>query len=169
MTARPAHSPPHIPPAPRRIPHREDTPVGRERVRQALSPEAISGELVYATTEAEFTAARDRDAIDLIRSDFTPPGYDGLSALALARKKCPAGPPRFLSGALGEEQAVEGLRRGAADLVRQGRRERLRHEGLTSGYANESIDRKFHPPVGSILSSSPPPPGFRADRARGAR
>ena len=108
-----------------RILHLEDNLSDRELVRQALIHEEISCEFVYAASEAEFSAALDRDRIDLILSDFTMPGYDCMSALALAQKKCPEVPYLFVSGAIGEERAIEGLKSGATDYVLKGRLERL--------------------------------------------
>jgi hypothetical protein len=45
------------------------------------------------------------------------PGFDGLSALHMARKWCPETPFVFLSGTIGEERAIETLRQGALDYV----------------------------------------------------
>src|SRR5690606_11112865 len=54
---------------------------------------------------------------DLILSDNSLPGFDGLAALTLAKKRCPATPFVFLSGTIGEERAVEALKRGATGYV----------------------------------------------------
>jgi diguanylate cyclase (GGDEF)-like protein/PAS domain S-box-containing protein len=54
---------------------------------------------------------------DLILSDFTLPGFDGLEALELARELTPETPFIFLSGTLGEERAIDALQRGALDYV----------------------------------------------------
>ena len=62
---------------------------------------------------------------DVILADQSLPGYSGMSALAVARQECPAVPFIFLSGTLGEEQAVECLKLGATDYVLKQRLERL--------------------------------------------
>ena len=54
---------------------------------------------------------------DLILSDFTLPGFDGLTALEITREICPDTPFIFLSGTLGEERAIDALQRGALDYV----------------------------------------------------
>jgi two-component system, cell cycle sensor histidine kinase and response regulator CckA len=108
-----------------RILHLENNATDRELVRQALVHEEVACDFVYAASEAEFSAALDRDKIDLILSDFTMPGYDCLSALALAQKKCPEVPYLFVSGAIGEERAIESLKSGATDYVLKGQLERL--------------------------------------------
>ncbi len=54
---------------------------------------------------------------DLILSDFTLPGFDGITALEVARQIAPEVPFIFLSGTLGEERAIDALQRGAYDYV----------------------------------------------------
>jgi diguanylate cyclase (GGDEF)-like protein/PAS domain S-box-containing protein len=54
---------------------------------------------------------------DLILSDFTLPGFDGLSALEVSREIAPDTPFIFLSGTIGEERAIDALQRGAYDYV----------------------------------------------------
>jgi PAS domain S-box-containing protein len=110
---------------PLHILHLEPNEPDRELVRRALVHDDIACEFVYAASKTEFAAALEGKNIDLILSDYTIPGYDCLSALALAREKCPAAPYLFVAGAVGEEQAVESLRSGAANFVLKGRLERL--------------------------------------------
>jgi len=57
------------------------------------------------------------DKPDLILSDFTLPGFDGLTALEVALEITPDTPFIFLSGTLGEERAIDALQRGACDYV----------------------------------------------------
>jgi signal transduction histidine kinase len=51
--------------------------------------------------------------------------FDGLLALELAQQKCPDVPFVFVSGAIGEEIAVDMLKRGATDYVLKQRLNRL--------------------------------------------
>ncbi len=53
------------------------------------------------------------------------PSFDGLTALKLANEKNPDVPFIFISGVLGEELAIETLKRGATDYVLKSRLERL--------------------------------------------
>jgi diguanylate cyclase (GGDEF)-like protein len=69
------------------------------------------------THEAEFVAALEERLPSFILSDFSLPGFDGMAALALATKVAPDVPFIFLSGTIGEERAIEALRRGAIDYV----------------------------------------------------
>jgi hypothetical protein len=108
-----------------RILHLEDNAADRELVRQALVQEEIACDYVYAQDRIEFAAALQAGNIDLILSDFALPGYDGISALALAREKRPEVPFLFVSGTIGEERAIESLKSGATDYVLKERLERL--------------------------------------------
>jgi len=77
-------------------------------------------------TLAEFEAELDRFVPDLIFADFTfPGGFDGLAALDIARRKLPDVPFMFVSGTIGEERAVDAVRRGAADYVLKDRLDQL--------------------------------------------
>jgi diguanylate cyclase (GGDEF)-like protein/PAS domain S-box-containing protein len=53
----------------------------------------------------------------LIISDYTLPGFDGLSALGLARQTLPDSPFIFVSGTIGEERAIDALKLGATDYI----------------------------------------------------
>jgi diguanylate cyclase (GGDEF)-like protein len=68
------------------------------------------------TDDAMRTALREfRPTI--ILSDFSLPAFDGLRALEVAREVAPEVPFLFVSGTIGEERAIEALRRGAVDYV----------------------------------------------------
>jgi signal transduction histidine kinase len=53
----------------------------------------------------------------VILSDHGVCSFDGFSALAIARGKCPSVPFIFVTGSLGEEIAAQALKDGAADFV----------------------------------------------------
>jgi len=75
--------------------------------------------------EIEMRAALRAELPDLILSDFSLPGFDGMSALAIARAEAPAVPFIFLSGTIGEERAIEALECGAIDYVLKSNPKRL--------------------------------------------
>ena len=54
---------------------------------------------------------------DVILSDHGLPSLSGLTALAIARDKCPGVPFIFVTGALGEELAIQTFEHGASDYV----------------------------------------------------
>jgi diguanylate cyclase (GGDEF)-like protein/PAS domain S-box-containing protein len=68
-------------------------------------------------SEESFTEALREFAPDVILSDFSMPGFDGMSALALARDLSPDTPFVFVSGTIGEEYAIRALKSGATDYV----------------------------------------------------
>ena len=69
------------------------------------------------TCEAELRMALAERTPSFILSDFSLPGFDGMAALAIAGEIAPDVPFIFLSGTIGEERAIEALRRGAVDYV----------------------------------------------------
>lgn len=75
--------------------------------------------------EQEMRSALKAELPDLILSDFSLPGFDGMTALAVARAEAAGIPFIFLSGTIGEERAIEALKRGAIDYVLKGNPMRL--------------------------------------------
>jgi two-component system cell cycle sensor histidine kinase/response regulator CckA len=108
-----------------RILHLEDDPADRELIRETLGAEGITVDLVQVDTREKFQEALAHDSIVLILSDFALPHFDGFAALKLAQEKRPNLPFIFVSGTLGEEAAIESLRRGATDYVLKQRLSRL--------------------------------------------
>lgn len=76
--------------------------------------------------QRSFETALQRHHFDLILADYSLPSFDGITALGIAQRLCPDTPFIFVSGALGEELAIETLKRGATDYVLKHRLERLR-------------------------------------------
>jgi len=62
---------------------------------------------------------------DLILADYSLPSFDGISALAIVQETNPCVPFIFVSGAIGEELAIETLKQGATDYVLKQRLSRL--------------------------------------------
>jgi signal transduction histidine kinase/DNA-binding response OmpR family regulator len=103
----------------------EDSSLDAELIRSTLTASQINCEVVQVETCSDFVAALQQDTIDLILADYALPTFDGVSALELARDSCPQIPFIFVSGAIGEELAIETLKRGATDYVLKQRLERL--------------------------------------------
>jgi PAS domain S-box-containing protein len=78
-----------------------------------------------AYNQASYLNALDAHAPDLILADYSLPGFDGLAAVTLARQRFASVPIIIVSGAIGEETAVEALRAGATDYVLKQRLSRL--------------------------------------------
>ncbi len=62
---------------------------------------------------------------DIIISDFAMPGFSGLQAFEIYKKQAADAPFIFVSGALGEERAVQAMRAGAKDYLVKGNLGRL--------------------------------------------
>jgi PAS domain S-box-containing protein len=68
-------------------------------------------------TREAFTRELEHDPPDLILSDHGLPCFDGFTALAIAREKCPYVPFIFVASSLGEQVAIETFESGATDYV----------------------------------------------------
>jgi diguanylate cyclase (GGDEF)-like protein/PAS domain S-box-containing protein len=103
----------------------EDVPSEAELASRALRRAAIEHE--FRRVDSRAALEREIEAFDpeLILSDFSLPGFDGFSALEIARRMRPDTPFIFLSGTIGEETAIESLRQGAADYVLKTNPQRL--------------------------------------------
>jgi diguanylate cyclase len=71
----------------------------------------------HVAAEGALRAALNDFNPTIILSDFSMPGFSGLRALEIARECAPEIPFVFVSGTIGEDRAIEALRRGAVDYV----------------------------------------------------
>jgi signal transduction histidine kinase len=111
--------------APLRVLHLEANASDHELVRESTGSPGFSFKFERATNRDEFEAALNRGEIDLILADHTIPGYDGTMALESAQIRQPHVPYVIVSGSVGEDRAVEWVKRGAQDFVHKSRLERL--------------------------------------------
>ncbi|VTR95894.1 multi-sensor hybrid histidine kinase : Multi-sensor hybrid histidine kinase OS=Planctomyces brasiliensis (strain ATCC 49424 / DSM 5305 / JCM 21570 / NBRC 103401 / IFAM 1448) GN=Plabr_1025 PE=4 SV=1: Response_reg: PAS_3: GAF: HisKA: HATPase_c: Response_reg [Gemmata massiliana] len=106
--------------------HLEDSDLDAELIAQRLTRAGVVSELVRACDRTEFQDQLTADRpFDVVLSDYQLPDIDGLEALELMRAHRPNVPFIFVSGALGEERAVETLKLGATDYILKHRLERL--------------------------------------------
>jgi signal transduction histidine kinase len=103
----------------------EDDPKDAGLVESTLKAAGIRCSILRARGRDDFVAALEQGGIDLILCDYTLPGFDGISALEIARASRPEAPFVFVSGTLGEERAIESLKKGATDYVLKERLSRL--------------------------------------------
>jgi PAS domain S-box-containing protein len=106
--------------------HLEDSDLDAELVRERLEALGLSAALERVSNRRDFVEALGRKTYDLILSDYQVPGFEGLDALQMARGTQPETPFIFVSGAMGEEIAVESLKLGATDYVLKQRLGRLK-------------------------------------------
>ena len=110
---------------PLRILHLEDSPLDAELVREQLIAGGLRAQMDTAPGKQEFTAFLQRGGYDLILADYSIPDFDAFGALALTKTLSPGTPFICVSGAIGEEKAVELLRQGATDYVMKSRLDKL--------------------------------------------
>ncbi len=103
----------------------EDEPADAEFAQRELRKAGIVFTSLRVDERAAFVAALDEFRPGIILADFKLPSFDGLSALSLAREKVPKVPFIFVSGAMGEEFAIDTLHQGAADYVLKGHLSKL--------------------------------------------
>jgi len=103
----------------------EDVATDAELIQFELTEAGISFAAWWAQDKPSYLKGLDEFFPDLILSDYSLPSFDGISALKLAKKTCAAVPFIFVSGALGEEKAIELLKEGATDYVLKSRLARL--------------------------------------------
>ncbi|MDZ8263845.1 response regulator [Nostoc sp. ChiQUE01b] len=103
----------------------EDSPLDAELAQMILTEAGINCQLIRVETGADFLAALETEVFDLILADYALPSFDGISALEIARNRCPEVPFIFVSAVLGEELAIEALKKGATDYVLKQRLGRL--------------------------------------------
>ncbi len=78
------------------------------------------------TDKAEvFRSLLEKNKYDLIFSDFKLPDFNAFDALEVCNNLCPDTPFICISGTIGEEIAIELLKKGATDYVLKDRLERL--------------------------------------------
>ena len=104
----------------------EDSAADAELCVRELDRAGLSVKLMRVETRAAFEQALREFGPDLVLSDSTLGGaFDGLAALDIARSRLADVPFVFFSGTIGEDRAVEAMKRGATDYVMKNRVERL--------------------------------------------
>jgi signal transduction histidine kinase/DNA-binding response OmpR family regulator len=110
---------------PIRILHLGDGPLDAGLLEIQLASDGVLGEITAVHTSAAFEAAIVQSAPELLIVDYSLPGLDGPDGLRYAHQHHPELPVIVISGAMGEEAAVECLRLGATDIVLKQRPARL--------------------------------------------
>jgi PAS domain S-box-containing protein/diguanylate cyclase (GGDEF)-like protein len=95
----------------------EDIETDADLLARHLGKSSLECVFHRVQTEPHFRQALRELGPDLILSDFSLPQFDGLRALEIAVQQAPETPFIFVSGTIGEERAIDALRRGATDYV----------------------------------------------------
>jgi two-component system cell cycle sensor histidine kinase/response regulator CckA len=110
---------------PLRLLHLEDDPIDADLITTTLMEGNIPCQSQLVDTRQAFVAALKEGRMDLILADYSIPGFDGMTALTLARQHCPDVPFLFVSATIGEELAIDAMHQGATDYVLKQRLGRL--------------------------------------------
>jgi DNA-binding NtrC family response regulator len=105
--------------------HLEDSLPDAELVREELSSLGPRVRVDWAASEREFESFLHSEPYDVVLADYALPGFDAPAALRLVLALRPGTPFICVSGAVGEDRAVELLKLGATDYVRKDGLERL--------------------------------------------
>ncbi len=95
----------------------EDVPTDAELMEYELQNAGMAFSAKRVETKAVYIEALSTFLPDVILSDYSLPAFDGITALQLRLERAPDTPFIFVTGALGEELAIELLKRGATDYV----------------------------------------------------
>ncbi|HEY9856447.1 MAG TPA: HD domain-containing phosphohydrolase [Stenomitos sp.] len=103
----------------------EDVQTDAELALRALHKSGITPTSFRVDTRDDYLQALSQFQPDVILADYQLPSFDGLSALSIARERCPEVPFIFVTGKMGEEVAIETLQKGATDYILKDRLSRL--------------------------------------------
>ena len=95
----------------------EDSDLDALLIQEQLHRAEISFVLKRVQTRGEFETAMSEFRPEIVFADYMLPNFDGAAALELMQHKFPQIPVIIISGAVGEETAVELLKAGATDFV----------------------------------------------------
>ena len=103
----------------------EDNDPDSDLIQQTLADSGLNFTLATVDTREAFEAELSHKPPSIILSDYCLPQFDGSTALEIALHLAPEVPFIFVTGVLGEEVAIEMLKKGAIDYVLKSRLSRL--------------------------------------------
>jgi PAS domain S-box-containing protein len=103
----------------------EDNPLDVELTRSRLEAEGLPYRMTHIRNRSDFLDAMQKGGFDVLMIDYSVPGFASLEALEIARALYPDAPIIIISGTIGEEIAIDTMRRGANDYVLKNRISRL--------------------------------------------
>ena len=95
----------------------EDSEIDAELILRELQRDGFEPAFERVDTAESMTTALEQGVWDLILSDYALPQFGGAAALSIFQEKALDVPFIIVSGALGEERAVEMMKAGAHDYV----------------------------------------------------
>lgn len=104
----------------------EDVPADAELEIRELARAGINYDSELVDNETDLRRTLAEFVPDIVLSDFSFAGtFDGQKALTVVREIAPNTPFIFVSGTIGEERAIDSIKRGATDYVLKTNLERL--------------------------------------------
>ncbi len=103
----------------------EDSPQDSEIIREMLVDAGYEVDFTWTAQEEEYVVQLRTRTFDIVLSDFRLPGFDAFGALSHANAIAPNVPFVCVSGSIGEETAIELLKKGAVDYILKDRLSRL--------------------------------------------
>jgi len=101
-----------------KILHVEDNPFDAELIQNHINGELADYEIKCVSNKNDFLNEIEKENYDILLCDFNLPSFkDGFEILDLARSKSQEIPIIFVTGTIGEELAVELLKKGATDYI----------------------------------------------------
>jgi DNA-binding NtrC family response regulator len=108
-----------------RILHLEDDPADARLLAEHLRRSGLQCAITVVDSREAFQTHLETGEFDVVLCDYHVPRFDGAEALALARSLKLRLPFILVTGALGDERAVDLLHNGATDFVLKDRLARL--------------------------------------------
>jgi PAS domain S-box-containing protein len=121
----------------------EDSDIDSFLINQSLEDLEIPFEISRVEEKEEYIYALNNGSPDLILSDYNLPSLDGLEALEFKKQYCPNIPFIIVTSFLGEERAVDILKKGATNFVLKEKLSRLNSIIISSLRETESINQRI--------------------------
>ena len=103
----------------------EDSPTDAELIERELRRGGVQCAIKRVETRSAFIAQLQDDPPEIILADYSLPTFDGASALSIAKASRSEIPFLFVSGTIGEENAIAALKDGAVDYILKSNLKRL--------------------------------------------
>lgn len=95
----------------------EDEPADAELALRTLRLADLQVTADVAQTSEEFSELVRKNSYDVVLADYKLPGWNGMESVEILRREGLDVPVILVSGALGEQTAVECIKQGAADYI----------------------------------------------------
>jgi PAS domain S-box-containing protein len=100
-----------------KILHLEDNEYDAELIKSALKSGPIESDITHVKDREGFINTLQKEKFDIILCDYSLPSFTGMEAMIMAKEIYPETPFIFISGSIGEERAIELLKKGATDYL----------------------------------------------------